>query len=92
MGEYRDRSGRDVVLGKHHVPAYFLILGVVFEGEKGKQDKGNVSRTLPSDCLHIVFSRDMSLAVGDRLSRDAGNLPLLTQKREILTFFSAWPP
>lgn len=90
MAEYRDCSGRDAVPKRYHLPACFFIRRVVFEGEKGKQDKGNVSRTWPNACLHIVFSRDMEIAVGDMIFRDDGNPPLLTQKHEILTFLSAW--
>jgi hypothetical protein len=34
-------------------------------GKSGKQDKGSVSRPCSSDCLHIVFLRDMDSAARD---------------------------
>jgi hypothetical protein len=45
------------------------------EERKGMQEKGNVSRTLLCDCLHIVFSRDMRDAARDMLAGSGGKPP-----------------
>jgi len=65
MPEFLPRFCRDTVPDGHRVSAFFLSREGVGEGEKGMQEKGNVSRTLPTICLHIGFSRDMP-----RLARD----------------------
>jgi hypothetical protein len=44
-------------------------------GEKGKQDKGSVSRPCSSVCLHIVFWRGMSFAARDMRLANGANLP-----------------
>jgi hypothetical protein len=52
-------------------------------GGKRKQEKGTVSRQVPSDCLHIVFPGDMARAPRDMLARIGGNPPLPARIREI---------
>ena len=55
-----------------------------WEGEKGrKQEKGTVSRQVPCDCLHIVFSGDRARAARDRLARNGGNPAFSARNREI---------
>lgn len=49
--------------------------GEAGEGEKGMQEKGNVSSPLLCDCLHIVFSRDMVGRLRDTGERNGGNPP-----------------
>lgn len=51
-------------------------------GEKGKQDKGSVSRPCPNDCLHIVFSRDLPQRLGDSLEENFRNPALFFLNRE----------
>src|SRR3546814_636344 len=53
------------------------------EGEKRKQEKGTVSRQVPSGCLHIVFHGDMPRAPRDTLDRNGGNPPFPARIREI---------
>jgi hypothetical protein len=55
------------------------------KGRKGKQDKGSVSRHCLSDCLHILFPRDMVSYVRDSGVKNGGNPPFSDQNREI------WP-
>jgi hypothetical protein len=80
-------SGRDAVPGWHRVPAFILSRGWGEgreEGEKRKQEKGTVSRQVPSDCLHIVFSGDWPRFARDRLIRNGGNPPFSARIRELL--------
>jgi hypothetical protein len=52
------------------------------EGGKRKQEKGTVSRQVPSDCLHIVFLGDMSRRARDILPGTGGNPPFLVRDYE----------
>lgn len=83
MRDWRNHSCRDAVPDRHRVPAFLLGRGEVWEEDEGKQDKGNVSQTSPCDCLHIVFSRDTALTVGDTFSAYGGNPPFPAGNREI---------
>lgn len=79
-------SGRDAVPRWHRVPAFSLSRGWgegQEEGEKRKQEKGNVPQTLLCDCLHIVFSRDMRSAARDMLFENGGNPLFQARNREI---------
>lgn len=71
-------SGRGAVPGRHRVPAFVLTRGWgegQEEGEKRKQEKGNASLALLSDCLHIAFLRDMPRCARDMLVKTGGNPP-----------------
>jgi hypothetical protein len=59
------------------VAPLFLSLESVQEEWKGKQDKGSVSRHFLSDCLHILFSRDMARSTRDTDDANGGNQPFL---------------
>ena len=86
MLESRIASSRDAVPGRHRVPAFSLSRGLGEEREEGgkrKQEKGTVSRQVPSDCLHIVFPRDMARAPRDMLARIGRNPPFLARICEI---------
>ena len=48
-----------------------------------KQEKGTVSRQMPSVCLHIVFFGDIADAARDMLHGNAGNPPFQALNREI---------
>jgi hypothetical protein len=79
-------SGRGAVPVWHRVPAFSLSRGWgegQEEGEKRKQEKGNVPWTSLSVCLHIVFSRDMARGARDTLLRNGGNPPSEARNREI---------
>src|SRR3546814_18385455 len=76
-------SGWGAVPGWYRVPAFILSRGWEEEGGKRKQEKGNVSRQVPSVCLHIVFSRDIPRFARDMLARNAGNPPFQSRIREI---------
>ncbi len=69
---------RDAVPNWHRVPAFSVSRGWG-EGEKGrekrKQEKGNVPWTSLSDCLHIVFPRDIATMSRDRFSKNGANPP-----------------
>src|SRR3546814_20302516 len=71
------------VPGWYRVPAFILSRGWEEEGGKRKQEKGTVSRQVPSVCLHIVFSRDIPRFARDMLARNAGNPPFQARIREI---------
>jgi hypothetical protein len=77
-------SGRGAVPGRHRVPAIVFSRGEGEEGRRRKQEKGTVSRQVPSDCLHIVFLGDMLLGKRDTFLEIGGNPPFLTRNREIL--------
>ena len=86
MRERHEISGQDTVSVRHRVPAFFLSRGRGERQEKEgkrKQEKGNASQALPSDCLHIVFSRDMPRCARDMLVKIGGNPPFLLGNREI---------
>src|SRR3546814_19738078 len=76
-------SGWGAVPGWYRVPAFILSRGWEEEGGKRKQEKGTVSRQVPSVCLHIVFSRDIPRFARDMLARNAGNPPFQARIREI---------
>jgi len=76
-------SGRGAVPGRHRVPAFVLSRGEGEEGGKRKQEKGTVSRQVPSDCLHIVFYGDMPRFARDMLAGIGGNPPFSARIREI---------
>lgn len=76
-------SGRGAVPGRHRVPAFVLSRGWGEEGRRRKQEKGTVSRQVPSDCLHIVFPGDIPRFARDMLAGIGGNLPLSARIREI---------
>jgi hypothetical protein len=84
-------SGRGAMSGWHRVPAIFVSQswgqGRVWQGGRGKQDKGTVSKTVPSDCLHIVFWRDMRLVKGDKLCGNGGFEPFCGTIRQIRPAF-----
>src|SRR3546814_16619819 len=72
-------SGRGAVSCWHRIPAFSLSRGwgkKQEEGEKRKQEKGTVSRQVPSGCLHIVFHGDMPSAPPKNLDRKGENPPL----------------
>src|SRR3546814_16244137 len=74
MLERSDISGRDAVSVRHRVPAFSFSRGWVEEQEEGrrrKQEKGTVSRQVPSVCLHIVFLGDMALVPRDMFARNS---------------------
>jgi len=48
-----------------------------------KQEKGTVSRQVPCDCLHIVFSGDGARCARDMLARNGGNPALSTRNCEV---------
>jgi hypothetical protein len=75
MPELLRISGRGAVPGWHRIPAFILSRGWEEGGEKRKQEKGTVSRQAPSDCLHIVFSRDMQRCARDMLLKIGENPP-----------------
>src|SRR3546814_10754358 len=78
-------SGRGAVSCWHRIPAFSLSRGwgkKQEEGEKRKQEKGTVSRQVPSGCLHIVFHGDMPRAPRDTLDRNGGNQPFPARIRE----------
>ena len=80
-------SGRDAASDRHRVPAISLIRGerkAGEEGEKRKQEKGTVSRQVPTICLHIVFSRDNELVARDKLHKNDGNQGFSRRNREHL--------
>lgn len=52
------------------------------KGRKGKQDKGSVSRPLPSLCLHILSSRDRHARPRDSHGMSDGNQPFSARNRE----------
>jgi hypothetical protein len=83
MHENSYNSGRGAVPGRHHVPALILIRDWEEERVRRKQEKGTVSRQVPSDCLHIVFPGDMARAPRDMLARIGVNPPLPARIREI---------
>src|SRR3546814_8645484 len=75
MLERSDISGRDAVSVRHRVPAISFSREWVEEQEEGrrrKQEKGTVSRQVPSVCLHIVFLGDMALVPRDMFARNGG--------------------
>src|SRR3546814_3633844 len=77
MLERSDISGRDAVSVRHRVPAFSFSREWVEEQEEGrrrKQEKGTVSRQVPSVCLHIVSLGDMALVPRDMFARNGGNL------------------
>jgi hypothetical protein len=79
-------SGRVAVPHRDRGPAYFLIRAGGSEGEEAKrrkQEKGNASQALLSDCLHIVFSRDMPHCARDMLVKTGGNPPFSPPDCEI---------
>lgn len=81
---YRELSCEDRRrrLGVSSAP--FSSLSDAGEGRNGKQDKGSVSWTLLSDCLHILFWRDSSLRLRDSGPKHGGNLPFSARYRETL--------
>src|SRR3546814_3222463 len=86
MLERSDSSGRDAVSVRHRVPALSFSREWVEEQEEGrrrKQEKGTVSRQVPSVCLHIVFLGDMALVPRDMFARNGGNLIFLARNHEI---------
>jgi hypothetical protein len=87
MREDLSVSGRDAVPRWRRFPAFSLSRGWgegQEEGEKRKQEKGTVSRQVPSVCLHIVFLGDIARAPRDMLARIGGNPPISARIREIL--------
>src|SRR3546814_19185630 len=94
-------SGWGAVPGWYRVPAFILSRGWEEEGGKRKQEKGTVSRQVPSVCLHIVFSRDIPRFARDMLARNAGNTPFQARIRSeerrvgkecVSTCRSRWSP
>jgi hypothetical protein len=59
------------------------------EGQKGKQDKGSVSRPLPSVCLNILFSRDKQYGARDCPNKNGERPPFLARNRETQAHFDA---
>src|SRR3546814_19513742 len=76
-------SGWGAVPGWYRVTAFILSRGWEEEGGKRKQEKGTVSRQVPSVCLNIVFSRDIPRFARDMLARNAGNPQFQARIREI---------
>jgi len=86
MLDYLRISGRGAVPVWHRVPAFSLSLGWgegQEEGRRRKQEKGTVSRQVPSDCLHIVFHGDKPRFARDMLDGIGGNPPFPARIREI---------
>jgi len=79
-------SGRGALPTWHRIPAFSLSRGWG-EGQEGeekrKQEKGKASRALLSNCLHIVFLRDMPRRARDMPGRIGGKSPFALQNREI---------
>lgn len=83
MREERRVSGRDAVPVWQRVPAFIVSRGRQKAGKKRKQEKGTVSRQLPSICLHIVFSRDIAARPRDMVMQNTGNPPFFERNHEI---------
>ena len=66
------------------VSALFLSRRGSREGGQGKQDKGSVSRHVPSLCLHIVFSRDITSFVRDQRVIFGGFVGFFRRRNETL--------
>lgn len=65
------------------VSPLFLSRDGIRRGRKGKQDKGTVSRPVPTPCLHILFSRDRSALTRDLSDVNGGNPPVSGRNREM---------
>src|SRR5688572_17315445 len=79
-------SGRGATSSGRRASALFLSRqGNEGEGAKKEermQDKGSVSRHMPSDCLHILFSRDSAQRTRDSVRRNGGFPRVSSRNRE----------
>src|SRR3546814_9537779 len=80
-------SGWGAVPGWYRVPAFILSRGWEEEGGKRKQEKGTVSRQVPSVCLHIVFSRDIPRFARDMLRSEEHKSELQSLMRSSYAVF-----
>src|SRR3546814_14348160 len=66
-------SGWGAVPGWYRVPAFILSRGWEEDGGTRKQEKGTVSRHVPSVCRHIVSSSDIPTFARAMPSRQPGH-------------------